>query len=175
MRRALALCAAAAAVVSLAGGRSEAAPGAEAVRAGDLAVQLARAAGVRLPVGNPEKRATRFLAARGVMLAPTADTPLMAGDLILAARALGVSVQATAPGAAVTPVQAAAFVGAVRGALRSDSQGNGTGVGGDKEGDINASCRGREARAGRQGTPASPADPNATAPPCEGDDEEPQP
>lgn len=173
MRRALVLCAAAAAVLSLTGGPTTAAPADEAVRAGDLAVQLARAAGVRLPAAEPEKRAAAFLKARGIVLAPSADTPLFAGDLVQAARSVGVSVSAAAPGAAVTPAQASAFVGAVRGALRSDS--NGKGHGGVKEDDINASCRGREARSDRKGTPASPADPNATAPPCEGDDQEPTP
>jgi hypothetical protein len=59
----------------------------------------------------------------------------------------------------------------VRGALVTDAGNNGSG--GTKEGDINASCQGRESRAGRKGTPASPADPNATAPPCGGN--EPQP
>ena len=176
MRRALTMCAAAAAVMTLAGGRSEAAPGAQAVRAGDLAVQLARAAGVNLPAGNPEKRAATFLAARGITLASTPDTPLSTGDLVLIARSLGVTVTAAAPGAAVTPAQAVAFVGAVRGTLRSDSQGSdaAAATGADTEGDITASCRGREARAGRKGTPASPADPNATAPPSD-DDCEPQP
>jgi len=173
MRRALSLCVAAAAVMTFAGGRIEAAPAGEAVRAGDLAVQLVRAAGVRLPAEAPEKRAAEFLRARGITLAPTADTPLMAGDLVAVARSLGVQVSAAAPAAAVTPAQATAFVGAVRGTLRAD--GNGHGNGGDKEGDINASCRGREARSGRNGTPASPADPNATAPPCEGDGDEPTP
>jgi len=177
MRRALVLCAAVTAVTCLAGSRSEAAPAGEAVRAGDLAVQLARAACVLLQVHDPEKRATAFLRARGISLAPTADTPLMAGDLILVARALGVSVSAGSPDAAVTPAQASAFVGAARGSLLAEGKGNGNangigngnGLGGSKEDDINASCRGREARAGRKGTPASPADPNATAPPCDGD------
>ncbi|HUD71841.1 MAG TPA: hypothetical protein VMQ62_07740 [Dongiaceae bacterium] len=173
MRRALSLCVAAAAVMTLAGGRIEAAPAGEAVRAGDLAVQLARAAGVRLPAEAPEKRAAEFLRARGITLAPTADTPLMAGDLVVVARSLGVPVSAAAPATAVTPAQATAFVGAVRGTLRAVANGHGNGNGGDKEGDINASCRGREARSGRNGTPASPADPNATAPPCDG--EEPTP
>lgn len=175
MRRALSLCAAAAAVMTLAGGRIEAAPAGVAVRAGDLAVQLAHAAGVRLPAGNPEKRAVEFLRARGISLAPTADTPLMAGDLVAVARSLGASVSAASPAAAVTPAQATAFVGAVRGSLRADSNGHGNGNGGTKDGDIDASCRGREARSGRNGTPASPADPNATAPPCDGDGGEPTP
>ncbi|HKQ98822.1 MAG TPA: hypothetical protein VJV75_13170, partial [Candidatus Polarisedimenticolia bacterium] len=109
----------------------------------------------------------------GIVLAPSADTPLFAGDLVLAARAVGVTVSAASPVAPVTPAQATAFVGAVRGTLRADIKGNG--LGGTKEDDIDASCRGREARSGRNGTPASPADPNATAPPCEGDDEEPTP
>jgi hypothetical protein len=158
---------AAAAVVCLTSGRTDAAPADQAVRAGDLAVQLARAAGVRLPADHPEKRAAAFLRARGIMLAPTADTPLFAGDLVDVARSLGVQVKAAASDAAVTPAQAVAFVGAMRGTLRSDIKGNGKGSG--KEGDIDASCRGREARSGRDGTPASPADPNAAAPPCEGD------
>ncbi len=175
MRRSHSLCAAAAAVMTLAGGRIEAAPASEAVRAGDLAVQMARAAGVRLPAENPEKRAAEFLRARGISLAPTADTPLMAGDLVAVARSLGVSVSAATPAAPVTAVQATAFLGAVRGTLRAEGNGHGNGNGGDKEGDINASCRGREARAGRSGIPASPANPNATAPPCDGDGGEPTP
>ena len=178
MRRDAMLCAAAAALMSLAGGPIEAAPARDAVRAGDLAVQLARAAWVRLPADNPEKRAIEFLRSRGITLAPSADTPLFAGDLVEVARGLGVTVSAEAPAAAVTPAQATAFVGAVRGALGADGRGsasaspggNANGRGGGKEGEIDVSCRGREARDGRQGTPASPANPNATAPPCEGDD-----
>lgn len=176
MRRDAMLCAAAAALMSLAGGPIEAAPAHDAVLAGDLAVQLARAAWVRLPADNPEKRAIEFLRARGITLAPSADTPLFAGDLVEVARRLGVTVSAEAPAAAVTPAQATAFVGAVRGALGAEGRGGasaspgGNGQGGGKEGEINASCRGREARDGRQGTPASPANPNATAPPCEGED-----
>jgi len=170
MRRNLTLTGTAFAAACLAGGLIVAAPAAAAIRAGDFAVRLARAAGIRLPAAGTERAAADYLAARGVVLGPSLDAMVREGDLVEAARVLGATVKSSAPSTPITPAQGAAFIGAVRGALAADADTDG---GGTKEGDINASCQGRDSRAGRRGTPASPADPNATAPPCGGD--EPQP
>jgi hypothetical protein len=159
-------------VICLAAGLVTAAPASEAVRAGDLAVALARASGVRLPLHGAERVAADFLAARGIVLGPSLDAGLLQRDLVEAARVVGAVVDSSRPSDPVTPAQGAAFVGAVRGVLRGE--GKGTGLGGSKQGDINASCQGRAARAGRHGTPASNANPNATAPPCD-EGEEPTP
>jgi hypothetical protein len=149
-----------------------AAPAGSSIRAGDMAVWLARAAGVSVPDTGGERIAAEYLAARGVVFGATLDATVRQFDLVEAARALGMNAKATSPSAPVTPAQAAAFVGAARGSVTFEP--NVIGPEGTKQGDINASCRGRAARSGRKGTPASPANPNATAPPCD-DGGEPQP
>jgi hypothetical protein len=158
------------AVAGLATGAALAAP-AKNLTVGDLAVRLARTASVRLPAANPEQAAARFLGRQGISLGDDLSRPATGADLVQIGRRLGTPVSTSQPEAPVTAAQGAAFVGAVRGSLYGSEEAGGNGA--DKEGGINASCQGREARDGRKGTPASPADPNATAPPCTGD--EPQP
>jgi len=169
MRKNVTRTGAALATACLAGSLLMAAPAGPGIRAGELAVRLARAAGVRLPTAATERTAADYLAARGVVFGPSLDAMVLEGDLVAAARVLGARMTSSKPSDPATPAQGVAFIGAVRGALVADADSDGSG--GTKEGDINASCQGRESRAGRKGTPASPADPNATAPPCGGDDE----
>lgn len=161
MRRIVTITGTALATASLAVSLLAAAPATSGVRVGELAVRLARASGVRLPATAPERAAGDYLAARGVVLGPSLEAMVLEGDLVAAARVLGATVTSSKPSSPATPAQSAAFIGAVRGALATDAA----------VGDINASCQGRDSRAGRKGTPASTADPNATAPPCGGDDE----
>jgi len=163
MRRNVTITGAALATACLAGSLLVAAPAASGVRAGELAVRLARVAGVRLSTSDTERAAADFLAAHGVVLGPSLDAMVLERDLVEAARVLGATVTSSRPSDPATPAQSAAFIGAVRGALAVDAASD---AGGTKEGDINASCQGRDSRSGRKGTPASTADPNATAPPC---------
>ena len=165
-RKSLILGAACIAVVSLAltGPARAAAP--RILRTGELAVKLARAAGVTLPAQDTERVAAASLARFGIDLGTSLSRPVVERDLVLVGRALGLPVTSEQPGNTVTPGQGNAFVGVARGSLLA-AEGAGNGNGGTKQGGINASCQGRDARSGRNGEPASPADPNATAPPCE--------
>lgn len=172
MRRAATLTRAAAAAAGLLISGITAAPAGSPIRAGEMAVWLARAAGVSVPDSGGERMAAEYLAARGVVFGATLDATVRQVDLVEAARALGMGAKATTPSAPISPAQAAAFVGAARGSVAFEP--HVYGPDGAKQGDINASCRGRAARSGRKGTPASPANPNATAPPCD-DGGEPQP
>jgi hypothetical protein len=169
MRRIVTITGTALATACLAGSLLAAAPATSGIHVGELAVRLALAAGVRLPATAPERAAADYLAARGVILGSSLEALVLEGDLVAAARVLGATVTSSKPSSPATPAQSAAFIGAVRGALATDAAADDSG--GAKEGDINASCQGRDSRAGRKGTPASTADPNATAPPCGGDDE----
>lgn len=165
MRRATTWTGAAVVAAGLLIGGIMAAPAGSTIRAGEMAVWLARAAGVSVPDTGGERIAADYLAARGVVFGATLDATVRQFDLVEAARALGMSAKATNPSAPISPAQAAAFVGAARGSVAFEP--NVYGPEGAKQGDINASCRGRAARSGRKGTPASPANPNATAPPCD--------
>jgi hypothetical protein len=173
-RKSLILGVACFAIVSLTVGGIARAAEPKKLRTGELAVQLARAAGVSLPAEDAEKVAAARLARFGIDLGSSLSRPVVERDLVLVGRALGLEVTSEQPGNPVTPGQGTAFVGVARGSLLAaegvgsgNSGGNGNGNGGTKQGDINASCKGRNARSGRKGEPASPANPNATAPPCE--------
>jgi hypothetical protein len=158
---------AAIAAAGLSAGLGLAAP-VESLTVGNLSVRLARSLGAPLSATHPEASAAAFLRRHGLVVGEDLSRPVVGNDLIVFGRALGASVTTNQPAAPATPAQVAAFVGAVRGGILG-TQSNGNGQGTSKEDGINASCRGREARDGRNGTPASPADPNATAPPCDGD------
>jgi hypothetical protein len=174
----------------------------ETVSVGKFSVMLARSLGARLSTAEPEKSAATFLGRHGLEFGSDLSRPVLGQDLVLYGRAVGASVSTVQPAAPASLAQVAGFIGAVRGSVlatqsastgtaggsakgKGTTNGNGTGGasgtgsgkgnGGSKEDGINASCRGREARDGRNGTPASPADPNATAPPCDGDGGEPTP
>jgi hypothetical protein len=173
MPRTLKLSAVAVTAMACAMGVLTAAPATSSIRAGEMALWLARAAGVSLPDAGGERIAAKYLADRGVVFGDRIDATVRQRDLVEAARVLGIGVRATKPSEPITPAQGAAFVGAARGSVAFEVRI--FGPAGTKEGDINASCRGRLARSGRTGTPASPSNPNATAPPCEGDEPEPEP
>jgi hypothetical protein len=140
----------------------------ETMNVGQLSVRLARSLGAPLPATHPEAAAAALLGRHGLVVGDDLSRPVLGYDLVVFGRAVGASVTSSQPASAATPAQVAAFVGAVRGSILG-AQANGNGQGASKEDGINASCRGREARDGRNGTPASPADPNATAPPCDGE------
>jgi len=162
-------------VAGIAAGNTVRAADPRTVHAGELAVRLARAAGVALPAQDAEKVAAEKLSRLGIDLGAPLSRPVVERDLVLVGKVLGVAVVSTQPGNTVSPGQISSFVGVVRGSLlAAEGAGNGNGNGGTKEGDINASCQGRDARSGRNGTPASPSDPNATAPPC-GEEPVPEP
>src|SRR5262245_27299295 len=132
-----------------------AAPGIGGVRAGDLALRLVRSTGAPLPAADMERAAAEYLAARGIVFGESLDSIVLERDVVAAAKIAGARVLSSRPASPITPAQAAAFIATMRGVVSGDLPS--FGQGGVKEGDINASCRGRLARAGRKGTPASPA------------------
>ena len=135
---------------------------------GQIALEVARAAGLRLPAAGAEQAALQALRARGIDLGSNPARPATEADLVRVGAALGVAVTAARPAAPVSPGQAKAFAQSLRGpaqlSLAMAAQGG--------TGEIRISCQGRNSRAERKGTPASQANPNATAPSCE---EEPVP
>lgn len=136
---------------------------------GDLALQLTRAAGITLaPVDSP-RAALDSLARAGIFLGTDAGAPVTGETLVQVGAALGVNVTTSRPNAAVTPAMGNAFIARFKGELQSAA---GVPARGGSEA-IHVSCQGRESRAARQGTPASPSNPNSTAEPCE--DPAPQP
>lgn len=158
---------AAIAAAGLSAGLVVAAP-AEPVTVGHLAVRLARSLGAPVSATQSESSAAAYLGRHGLEVGLDLSRPVLGNDLIVLGRALGARVTTSQPAAAATPAQVVAFVGAARGSiLGTQSTANGHGT--SKEDGINASCRGREARDGRNGTPASPSNPDASAPPCDGD------
>jgi len=135
----------------------------------DLALQLTRAAGITLTPADSPRAAMESLAKAGIALGNNPGAPVTEKVLVQVGAALGVRVTTSTPDATVTPAMASAFVALFKGEIESAAGGSGKG-GSDA---IHASCQGRDSRAGRQGTPASPSDPNATAGPC--DDSAPRP
>jgi hypothetical protein len=140
----------------------------ETMSVGDLAVRLARTVGAPASATLSEASAAAFLGRHGLAMGKDLSRPVLGSDLIVFGRAIGATVTTSQPAAAATPAQVSAFVGVARGSILG-TQASASGLASSKEDGINASCRGREARDGRHGTPASPADPNATAPPCDGE------
>ncbi|HXH28188.1 MAG TPA: hypothetical protein VNL37_04030, partial [Candidatus Polarisedimenticolia bacterium] len=74
--------------------------------------------------------------------------------------ALGSRVVSATPDKPVSQLKSEAFVQALKGPVLSAAINGGTDT-------IHVSCQGRNSRAKRRGTPASPANPNATEPPCD--------
>jgi hypothetical protein len=112
----------------------------------------------------------------GINLEGRLSQPLAERDLVEIGSALGAEVVTSHPTGVVTPGKSQAFVSTMKGALaaaRNRAEASSAGVKGDDG--INAACQGRAARDSRRGTPASPADPNATAPPCDDTGGEPLP
>jgi hypothetical protein len=137
------------------------------VTTGQFALQLARAAGLTLPATGAERAALEGFGRIGLGLGADPGRALTERTLMQVGQAVGVKVSPGRPDHLVTPAVSAAFVQAIKGPLilatakaRSGAE------------QVRVSCQGRDSRHGRKGTPASNANPNATAPPC---DEEPIP
>jgi hypothetical protein len=129
----------------------------------DLALQLARAAGISLPAHDSPQAALESLGKAGINLGSDLKAPVTGKALVQVGLAVGVRVSTSRPEAAVTPAVSSAFIQLFKGQLQSAAA-----VSGQKGPDmVHASCRGRASRAARQGTPASPSDFNATVGPCE--------
>ena len=130
---------------------------------GDLAVQLARVAGIGLPDTGTERAAMKSLHQAGIDLGNDPDAIATQESLVRAGRALGVKVRGARADAPVTPAMCSVFIRTYAGEVQSAAV-----VSGQSNADAeHASCQGRESRAGREGTPASTADPSATLPPCD--------
>ena len=129
----------------------------------DLALQLARAAGISLPVNDSPQAALESLGKAGINLGNDLKAPVTEKVLVQVGLAVGVTVVSSRPEAAVTPAVSGALIQLLKGELRNAAAASGQG-GTDV---IHASCQGRASRAARQGIPASPSNFNATAGPCE--------
>lgn len=127
----------------------------------DLAIRVARAAGIELPAAGEDRAAVAALKKSGIDLGTDLKASVTQATLVELGRAVGVSVSTSKPKAPVSAAIGAAFVQTIQGPLQATV----TAQGGTMF--VNASCKGRESRASRQGTPASNANPNATAGPCE--------
>jgi hypothetical protein len=133
------------------------------VTTGDLALQLARAAGIGLPANDPQQAALESLRKAGINLGADVKAIVTEKVLVRVGQTLWVKVTSAHPDAPVTAAMCSAFVGSFKGAVQGAAALSGQG----KAGTESASCQGRASRAGRDGTPASPSDPNATDGPCE--------
>lgn len=129
----------------------------------DLALQMARAAGISLPADATPQAALQSLAKAGIHLGSDFRDPVTENVLVRVGVGLGMRVSTSHPEAAVTRAMSSAFMQSLKGPLQSAAAASGQG-GKDL---IHASCQGRESRADRKGTPASPSSFNATAGPCE--------
>lgn len=129
----------------------------------DLALQLARAAGIELPSDDPAKAALESLGKAGIKLGTDPKAPVTEKVLVEVGLAVGARVSTSRPEAAVTPAVGSAFIQAFKGAIHNAAAASGQGG----KDEVHASCQGRESREARQGTPASPSSFNATAGPCE--------
>ncbi len=136
----------------------------KAATKGQVALQVARAAGLPLPRGGDEKVALESLRAAGIDLGANPGGKATQTDLVRVGEAVGVKVSAPRPAAPVTATLAQAFTQSIKGSLQQ-SLAPARGQGGP--GEIHVSCRGATSRQDRKGTPASQADPNATATPAD--------
>ena len=128
----------------------------------ELAIDLARAAGMDLPADGPSRAAADLLRRGGIDLGPDLQAPVTRGLLEQVGRAVGATVNGVRPDGPVSRATGRAFAGSIRGSLRAALA---RAQGGAALARI--SCQGRESRVGRKGIPASPADPDATEPPCD--------
>lgn len=133
-----------------------------AMTMGELAVQLAQAAGIKLPPNAAPAAAREALGKAGIILGSDLKAPVSESVLVKLGLALGATVSSSHPEAAASPAAVSVFIQSFKGQLESAAAASGQG-GADT---MHASCQGRESRDGRNGDPASPSDPNATAGPC---------
>jgi hypothetical protein len=129
----------------------------------DLALQLAPAAGISLPAHASPQAAVEALGKVGINLGTDLKAPVTEKVLVQVGQAVGVKVASSHPQAAVTPAMSSAFIKVIKEELQLAA----TAAGQSGTSIIHASCQGRDSRAARQGTPASPSNINATAEPCE--------
>ena len=129
----------------------------------DLALQLARAAGISLPASDSPQDVLESLGKAGINPGIDPKAPVTEKVLVQVGVSVGASVSTSHPEAAVTPGVSGAFIQLLNGKFQSAAA-----VWGQSGKDtVHASCQGRASRAARQGTPASPSDFDATAGPCE--------
>lgn len=151
-----------ASLVALTAGPLPAATG-NGVTTGDLALRLARAAGVSLPADDSQRAAIESLRKAGIALDGDPKAIVTEKVLVRVGQSLWVKVTSLNPDAPATPAMCSAFIQSFKGEMQSAAATSGHG----KPGTENASCQGRASRDGRQGTPASSANPNATDGPCD--------
>jgi hypothetical protein len=149
---------------SLVGAATLQAKGSKLMTRGRLALELARAAGIGTGDSSiaSQADATKALNGVGIELGGELGDAVSEQDLVEIGSALGVTVKTSTPDQSVTDEKGKAFVLS----LEPNLQGIKTSLHSSGTTDIHISCQGRLSRAGRRGTPASPANPNATAPPC---------
>ena len=127
-----------------------------------LLLGLARSAGAVVDTGSPrevqEAQASRALGKIGIRIEGRLDETVTESDLVEAGKAVGAKVKSSDPDRLVTEGKGSAFILSLTGNIQAAM--------GRQDGEVRANCRGLLSRSGRKGTPASPANPNATAPPC---------
>lgn len=129
----------------------------------DLAMQLARAAGISLPANESPQAALESLGRAGIKLGSDLKAPVTEKVLAQVALALGVRASTSRPEEPASAAQCSAFISLFKRDLQRAAA-----VSGESGTDnVHASCQGRDSRASRQGTPASPSDFDASAGPCE--------
>ncbi len=127
----------------------------------ELLFGLAASAGFDIDAGRPlatrEALAAAALERIGIRLPGRPDDPVRERDLVSVGSAVGATVVSGKPDDKVSEKKGNVFALDLKPAmLRARARME----------EIRVSCQGRLSRAGRKGTPASPANPNATAPPC---------
>jgi hypothetical protein len=131
---------------------------------GSLAIELARATGYNSTDASKasQSEAAKALTRLGIELGGRLGDAVSERDLVEIGTAVGAKVKSSTPDRGVTDKKGRAFAVSLKPTLEgiwASIQSSGTM-------EIHVSCKGRDSRAGRRGTPASPANPNATAPPC---------
>ena len=131
-------------------------------RRGSLAIELVRAAGIPATDDNATS-AAETLRRFGIRMGADLERPVIESDLVAIGAAIGSEVTTNSPERVVNESKGRAFARTISGQLQMRWAEMGA------SGEIRVSCQGRNSRAGRRGTPASPANPNATAPACGGE------
>ena len=127
-----------------------------------LLLGLARSAGAVVDTGSPrevqEAQAARALGRIGIRIEGSLDETVTEHDLVESGKAVGARVRSSDPDRKVTEGKGSGFILNLSASLQAAM--------GRQDGEVRVNCQGRQSRGGRKGTPASPANPNATAPPC---------
>ena len=127
-----------------------------------LLLGLARSAGAVVDPGAPpevqEAQAARVLGRIGIRIEGSLDETVTELDLVEAGKAVGARVKSSDPDRKVTKGKGSGFILSLTDNIHAAM--------GRQNDEVRVNCRGLLSRFGRKGIPASPADPNATAPPC---------